>query len=82
MSVLKKNCRQYNVEYLKYGFIESPTNNTLSMCLICQKTFLNEAMKPSRLEEHLTKIYPNRKDKSLSYFKIIKVVLSGIKTKQ
>jgi hypothetical protein len=29
-------------------------------------------MKPSRLEEHLTKIHPDRKDKNLSYFQKLK----------
>jgi hypothetical protein len=29
-------------------------------------------MKPSRLEEHLTKIHPGRKDKNLSYFQMLK----------
>lgn len=38
------------------------------MCLICQKVFSNEAMKPSRLQEHLNKTHPDRKDKDLSYF--------------
>ena len=72
MSASKKKCRQYNTEYLKYGFIPSPVNNTLPMCMICEKTFSNEAMKPSRLEEHLSKIHPGRKDKSLSYFQMLK----------
>lgn len=72
MSASKKKCRQYNVEYLKYGFIQSPTNNTLPMCLICHKILSNEAMKPSRLDEHLTKIHPNKKDKNLSYFQTLK----------
>jgi hypothetical protein len=42
------------------------------MCLICQRGFPNEAMKPSRLEEHLTKIHPDRKNKNLSYFQMLK----------
>jgi hypothetical protein len=29
-------------------------------------------MKPSRLEEHLTKIHPDRKDTNLSYFQMLK----------
>jgi hypothetical protein len=31
MSVSKKKCRQYNVEYLKYGFIQASLNKTLPM---------------------------------------------------
>ncbi|XP_043262496.1 SCAN domain-containing protein 3-like [Colletes gigas] len=72
MAQPKKKCRQYNIEYLKYGFIESPVNNTLPMCLICQKVLSNEAMKPSRLQEHLTKIHGDKKDKDLSYFRTLK----------
>lgn len=72
MSDPKKKCRQYNVEYLKYGFIQSPSNKALPMCLICQRVFSNEAMKPSRLQEHLTKIHPDRKDRNLSYFEMLK----------
>lgn len=68
MSETKKKCRQYNIEYLKYGFTKSPTNQLLPMCLICQKVFSNEAMKPSRLQEHLNKIHADKKDKDLSYF--------------
>lgn len=64
----KKKCRLYSIEYLKYGFTYSPTNQSLPMCLICQKVFSNEAMKPSRLQEHLNKTHPDRKDKDLSYF--------------
>lgn len=71
MSESKKKCRQYSVEYLKYGFIQSPTNQLLPMCLICQKVFSNEAMKPSRLQEHLTKLHPDKKDKNLSYFQVL-----------
>jgi hypothetical protein len=72
MSDSKTKCRQYNFEYLKYGFNQAPLNKTLPMCLICQRVFSNEAMKPSRLEEHLTKIHPDRKDKNLSYFQMFK----------
>ena len=72
MTQPKKKCRQYNIEYLKYGFIESPVNNTLPMCLICQKVLSNEAMKPSRLQEHFTKIHGDKKDKDLSYFRTLK----------
>ncbi|KAE9522795.1 hypothetical protein AGLY_016836 [Aphis glycines] len=30
------------------------------MCLICNKVFSNEAMKPSRLQEHLQKVHPDK----------------------
>lgn len=64
----KKKCRQYSIEYLKYGFAESSTNKSLPMCLICRKVFSNEAMKPSRLQEHLHKMHPDKKNKDLFYF--------------
>lgn len=67
-STSKKKCRQYSIEYLKYGFTYSPTNQSLPMCLICRKVFSNEAMKPSRLQEHLNKMHADKKNKDLSYF--------------
>ncbi|KAL1234517.1 SCAN domain-containing protein [Trichinella spiralis] len=33
----KKKCRQYSQEYLKFGFITSFSNETMPMCLLCQK---------------------------------------------
>lgn len=70
MSESKKKCQQYSIEYLKYGFIQSPTNQLLPMCLICKKVFSNEAIKPSR-QEHLTKMHADQKDKDLSYFQVL-----------
>ncbi|XP_077093644.1 protein FAM200C-like [Siphateles boraxobius] len=71
-----KKCRQYSVEYIKYGFIPSPTNIQLPMCLLCQQVFSNEAMKPSRLKEHLTKIHPDKASKDAAFFQNIKEQLS------
>ena len=51
----KKKCRQYSVEYLKYGFIPAPHNQQLPMCLVCDKVFTNDSMKPCKLSEHLKK---------------------------
>ena len=64
----KKKCRQYSVKYLKYGFIQSVTNPQQSKCLVCEKNFSNEAMKPSRLLEHLQKIHPDKSGKTLAFF--------------
>jgi hypothetical protein len=47
----KKKCRQYRLEYLKFGIIRAPINKHLPNCLICEKVYFNEAMKPSRLIE-------------------------------
>ncbi|XP_075232269.1 zinc finger BED domain-containing protein 5-like [Lycorma delicatula] len=67
MSEAKKKKRQYSVEYIKYGFIENSTNPSLPLCLLCSKTFSNEAMKPSRLQDHLNKMHPDKKDKNVAY---------------
>ena len=69
---MKKKCRQYSVEYLNYGFIESPTNNILPMHLICQKVLSNEAMKLTRLKGHLTNVHGDKKNMNLSYFQALK----------
>ena len=65
----KKKCRQYNVDYLKYGFIPAPHNPQLPFCLLCERSFSNEAMKPSRLMEHLKKTHSNAAQKDIAYFK-------------
>ncbi|KAL4090872.1 hypothetical protein QTP88_025634 [Uroleucon formosanum] len=68
MSETKKKKRQYSTEYIKYGFIQSRTNSSSPMCLICQKTFSNEAMKPSRFLDHFNKMNSDMKDKDMTYF--------------
>ena len=68
MSEAKKKRRQYSAEYIKHGFIENPTNPFSPMCLLCQKTFSNEAMKPSRLQDHLNKMHSDNKDENVAYF--------------
>ena len=55
----KKN-RQYDVGYLEFGFIPSPNDPTRPLCLICGSLFSNEAMKPSRLKDHLTRLHPSK----------------------
>ena len=44
------------------------TNPQQPMCLVCEKNFSNEAMKPSRLLEHLPKIPPDKSGKTLAFF--------------
>lgn len=68
----KRKCRQYSTEYLKYGFISASHNEQLPLCLLCEKTFSNEAMKPSRMLEHLKRIHPDKVEKNLDYFRQIK----------
>ena len=38
------------------------------MCLVCEKNFSNEAMRPSRLLENLPKIHPDKSGKTLAFF--------------
>ncbi len=68
----KRKCRQYNVEYLKYGFISSPNNNQQPMCLLCEKVFSNEAMKPSRLLQHFKKMHSDKEKLNLSHFQTLR----------
>ena len=68
----KRKCRQYSVEYLKYGFVSAPHGQQQPMCLLCENVFSNEAMKPSRLLEHLTKKHSDKADKDITYFKSLR----------
>uniref|UniRef100_A0A5S6Q3Q7 DUF4371 domain-containing protein n=1 Tax=Trichuris muris TaxID=70415 RepID=A0A5S6Q3Q7_TRIMR len=72
MTEAKKKCRQYSVEYLRYGFIPSPSNVHMPLCLICEKVFSNESMKPSRLLDHLKKMHADKACKDLSYFQSLR----------
>ena len=76
----KKKCRQYSVEYLKYGFVSAPQNQQQPMCLLCEKVFSNEAMKPSRLLEHLTKKHSDKADKNIAYFQSLREKFQKRKT--
>ncbi|KAG8234802.1 hypothetical protein J437_LFUL006635 [Ladona fulva] len=68
----KKKCRQYNVDYLKYGFIQSPINKHMPMCLLCERVFSNKAMKPSRLIDHSRKAHPDKTEKTLTFFQSLR----------
>lgn len=72
MSAPKRKCRQYSQEYLSFGFISSPGNNTIPLCLICEKTFHNDTMKPSKMKDHLDRMHSDKKNKELEYFKNLK----------
>ena len=69
---MKKKCRQYRVEYLKDGFRPAPKIQQQPMCLLDEKVFSNEAMKPSRLLDHLKRIQSNKADKNLEYFQSLR----------
>ena len=57
----KRKCRQYPEEYLQFGFIPFPSNVQVPMCLVCGKSFSNEAMKPLRLLDHLNNKHADKK---------------------
>ena len=61
----KKKCRQYSADYIKYGFVKSPSNEQLPMCLMNEKVFSNEGMKPSRMIDHLKS---RHSDKDVQFF--------------
>ncbi|KAF8789835.1 Protein FAM200B like protein [Argiope bruennichi] len=72
MAESKKKCRQYSVDYLKFGFLPSTADKRLSMCLLCNKVLSNDSMKPSKLEDHLRRCHPEKIGKDLKYFQTLK----------
>ena len=73
MSKQKRKCHQYLSQYLKYGVVPSVTNEQLPMCLICEKTFTNEGMKPLRMIDHLKAKHPKKANEDFAYFCDLKV---------
>jgi hypothetical protein len=61
-----QKCKKYSIEYLKFGFTVSPTNEKLPFCLICEKTFSNEVIK------HFMKKQLNKSNKNILYFSDLK----------
>lgn len=72
MATAKKKCRQYSVDYLKYGFVPSEADKQLPMCLLCNKVLTNDSMKPSKLENHLKRCHTDQMGKDLKYFQTLK----------
>ena len=68
MSKPKQKCCQYSSEYLKYGFIPSKTNKQLPMCIICEKTFANKGIQPSRMINYLKAKHHEKANKDVTYF--------------
>lgn len=66
----KKKCRQYSLEYLKYGFYTSTDKIAAAACLKCEAVLSNEAVKPSRQAEHLKKAHPDKADRNLTFLLI------------
>lgn len=71
-SASKKKFRYYSLDYLKFGFICLPTNETVPMCLLCEKTFGNEYMKPSKMKDHLERLHSDKKHENVEFFKYYK----------
>ncbi|CAH1983838.1 unnamed protein product [Acanthoscelides obtectus] len=56
------------VDYLKFGFIPSLPDKQSPMSLLCNEVLGNDAMKPSKLQDHLTRCHPDKTEKDLKYF--------------
>lgn len=68
----KKKCWQYSVDYLKFGFLPSMVDKRLPICLLCNKVLSYDSMKPSNLEDHLRRCYPDKIGNDLKYFQTLK----------
>lgn len=67
MSSAKK--RKYNDDYIKYGFISMLKDNVEHpQCVICYEVLSNDAMRPNRLERHLSSKHNSFKDKPKEFF--------------
>ncbi|CAH1991950.1 unnamed protein product [Acanthoscelides obtectus] len=42
------------------------------MCLLCNNVLGNDAMKPSKLQDHLRRCHPDKTEKDLKYFQTLK----------
>jgi len=61
--------RQYNDQYIKFGFIElKNSGQSMPQCVMCMKALSNAAMRPSLLQRHLHTNHPDKKDRDPSYF--------------
>ena len=49
----KKKCRQYSLQYLFYGFVPSPNDQTKPTCLIRLDLLSNNGMKRFKLKIYL-----------------------------
>ncbi|CDW59640.1 hypothetical protein TTRE_0000797801 [Trichuris trichiura] len=79
MAQASKKCGQYSSEYLHFGFAVMPGTEHLPVCLLCERVFLNESMKPSRLKRHLIRRHPNMSNKDVSYYRALREkVVTGI----
>ena len=63
-----KKCRHYSADYIKYGVVNSPSNEQLPMCLMCEQVFSNEGMMPSRMIDHLKSRHSDKVDNDVEFF--------------
>lgn len=68
----KKKCRQYDEDYIQYGFVANANNPLLPHCILCGKDLANSSMKPSKLLQHQKTQHPNLINKPKQYFLDIK----------
>ncbi|CAM2114434.1 unnamed protein product [Caretta caretta] len=67
MAEIKK--RKYDEDYIKYGFTVMEKNRIdHPQCVVCHVVLNNDALRPSRLERHLTKNHSALKDKPKEFF--------------
>ena len=66
-----KKFRQYYLEYLKYSFVPLFANETIPMCLLCEKSFSNDATKLDTMRDHLERIYSNKENKDVEYYEML-----------
>lgn len=65
----KKKKRQYDENYLSFGFISTGESSCPEpLCLLCGMKLSNQAMVPSKLKRHLTTTHPSQADQSRDYF--------------
>ena len=67
--------KQYSQDYLKYGFVPSFVNQIIPMCLSCEKTLSNNAIKMTEIRNHLEKIHSDKKNGDLNSFNIHRQIL-------
>ncbi|CAM4646942.1 unnamed protein product [Lepidochelys kempii] len=64
-----KKIRNYQEDYLKYGFTSTIINDEPHpKCILCLEILSNDSMKPSRLARHLKTKHPEHEDKPLQFF--------------
>ena len=64
-----KFLRKYNVDFIKYGFVNGGTEAVpKAQCVECGLMLSNEALKPSKLQRHLETKHPMLVGKPVDYF--------------